>query len=264
MRTRIATLAAILMICGAGFALARDAYQPPTSGYLTLATTPDVARILPPAPTPGTDRYNTDRAVFKATRALQGTPRWTLAQNDVSSAVGDTLADFNCALGVTLTAANAPQLSGLLTRVGKDAGRQVTAAKNVFKRQRPFVIDEGAICEPRTDDLAASPDYPSGHTTWGWSAGLILAELAPDRATEILVRARAFGESRVVCGVHNASAIEAGRTTGATLVAALHADRAFRADLEAARAEVARAREFAGPLAPACSAQAALIAATPY
>jgi acid phosphatase (class A) len=32
--------------------------------------------------------------------------------------------------------------------------------------------------------------------------GLILAELAPERATPILNRGRAYGESRVVCGVH--------------------------------------------------------------
>ena len=42
---------------------------------------------------------------------------------------------------------------------------------------------------------------------WGWTVGLIMAEVAPDRATEILARARAFGEGRLVCGVHTLSAL---------------------------------------------------------
>ena len=49
---------------------------------------------------------------------------------------------------------------------------------------------------------------------------MILAELEPDRASDILVRARAYGESRVVCGVHNASAVEGGRIIAAAMVAA--------------------------------------------
>jgi acid phosphatase (class A) len=62
-----------------------------------------------------------------------------------------------------------------------------------------------------------------------------MAELAPDGATEILVRARAFGESRLVCGVHNLRAVEAGRTQRLDRsCAALHGEPAFRTDLEVA------------------------------
>ena len=264
MRRAFAALTVVGLVGAASLAVAQGAYSPATSGYLTPQTTPDAARILPPAPIAGSLRDEQDRAVFKATRALEGTPRWAMAQNDVSQAPANTMADFSCAIGAELTASNAPRLYGLLGRMVKDASREVNASKAVFKRKRPYLIDEGSICVPMTDDLAASPDYPSGHTTWGWSVGLILAELAPERGTEILVRARAYGESRVVCGVHNASAIEAGRTAGAALVAALHGDRAFRADLAAAREEVETAREAAGPPRPTCEAQNQLAATTPY
>ena len=95
--------------------------------------------------------------------------------------------------------------------------------------------------------------------------GLILAELAPDRATEILSRARAFGEGRLVCGVHNLSAVEAGRMNASIVVAGLHGNAEFRKDLEVARQEVAAARK-AGP-APdptACAKEAATVAINPY
>ena len=94
---------------------------------------------------------------------------------------------------------------------------------------------------------------------------VILAELAPDRATEILSRARSFGESRLICGVHNLSAVEAGRTNGSIVVAGLHGSAAFRADMDAARKEMAALRKSArAPGGATCAAEAELIAKSPY
>lgn len=236
--------------------------MPAAQGYLGDAA-PDTYKILPPAPVAGSPRYEADRAVYKATRALKDTPRWALAQNDVNQFA--ILKDLSCAVGVELTAANAPKTAAMMLRVGRDVSRATDHPKNIYKRQRPFLIDKGETCVDQSPALAASPDYPSGHNTWGWTVGLILAELAPDRATEILSRARAFGEGRLVCGVHNLSAVEAGRLNGSIVVAGLHGDAEFRKDMEAARAEVAAARK-AGP-APgpaACAREAATVALNPY
>jgi acid phosphatase (class A) len=257
MRVRMA----IAGVCALGFLGAAQAPAPapaPPVGYLA-ANPIDTYRILPPAPVAGTPRYEADRTVFRETRKLEGGPRWKLAQNDDNSAA--IMQDLSCALGVEITAKNAPTLAAMIPRIGRDSGRLTNLPKDQFKRQRPFLVDEGPICIARP----ASYDYPSGHVTWSWTIGLIMAELAPDRATDILVRARAFGESRLVCGVHNLSAIEAGRTNGSIVVAALHGEPAFRKDLELARAEVAAARK-AGP-APdpaACAAEAELTAKSPY
>ena len=139
-----------------------------------------------------------------------------------------------------------------------------TQVKDVFKRPRPYLRDAGAICVDRSRELDESPDYPSGHATWGFANALILAEMAPERSAEVLARGRAFGESRVVCGVHSPSAVEAGRTNAAALVAALHASPDFRADFEAARAEVVAARARGLADAGACAAEAELVAKAPY
>jgi len=231
-------------------------------GYLGDAA-PDTYKILPPAPVAGTTRYEADRTVYLATRSLKDTPRWALAQNDVNQFA--ILKDLSCSIGVELNQANAPKTVAMVARVGRDVSRATDHPKNIYKRQRPFLIDKGETCVPQTEALARSPDYPSGHNTWGWTVGLIMAELAPDRATEILARARAFGEGRLVCGVHNLSAVEAGRLNGSIVVAGLHGSEAFRRDLEAARKEVAAARK-AGP-APdpaACAKEAAVVAQNPY
>ena len=84
--------------------------------------------------------------------------------------------------------------------------------------------------------------YPSGHTAIGWAWALILCEIAPERADAILARGRAFGESRNICNVHWHSDVVEGRFMGAAAVSRLHADPAFCAELEAAKAELVAVR----------------------
>jgi acid phosphatase (class A) len=262
MRAKLALAAcAALLIGGAGLAVAREDAPPSApKGYLAAGAL-DTSKVLAPAPKPGEARYDADRKTFLASRALKDTPRWALAQADVDEK--KILADFGCALGFTPTPETTPKLVALLMKLRYDVRDAVNKPKDLYKRQRPYLIDEGPICVDKTADLAASPDYPSGHTTWGWTVGLILAEADPEHATAILVRGRSFGESRVVCGVHNASAVEAGRTNASALVAALHGSKAFRDDLDAVRAEIADARAKAAKPAQ-CDVEAALVAQTPY
>jgi acid phosphatase (class A) len=238
------------------------AAPPKATGYLGAAV-PDTYAILPPAPTPGDPRDQADRTIYKQTRAYEADPRWAMARNDADSF--GIIKDLACAVGVELTPKNAPRTVALLMKVAPDASRVTNRPKDLYKRPRPYLRDEGNICLPKDPALAASPDYPSGHNTWSWAVGLIMAELAPDRAVPILKRVRAFGENRLVCGVHSLSAVEAGRDNGAILVAALHGDAQFRADLEAARSEIAAARA-AGPAPDGafCAQEAEMTAKSPY
>ena len=208
-------------------------------GYLPADEVPDSFHILPPAPSRDSPTRQADVAAYRETRRLQGGARWSLAASDAIATPSSILADESCALGVRLDQTNAPHLVALLTRVGRDTGRIVDQAKEQFRQLRPFVALGGPICtEDARAATARSYSYPSGHTTYSWAVGLILAELAPDRATPMLARARAYGESRVVCGVHWVSDVDAGRDNGSILVAALHAQPQFQADLAAGRGEV--------------------------
>nr|WP_281393206.1 phosphatase PAP2 family protein [Sphingomonas xinjiangensis] len=139
-----------------------------------------------------------------------------------------------------LNAKSAPKLAALFARMSD--GGMTGRAKTGFAAKRPYLSQPGEICEARTEHLAGNGDYPSGHTSTGWSTALVLAELVPERATEILRRGRIYGESRFVCGSHSRSAVEAGFLAGAALVARWHAEAAFRADMEAARVELATLR----------------------
>jgi acid phosphatase (class A) len=238
--------------------------RPARSGYLSPAETPDVARIVPMAPTTGDSRDALDRAVFRATRSFEGSPRWSLALSDNDLSTAGMFRAFGCSLGVELTRQNAPRITALITRATIDGTAAFDRLKQLNQqRKRPFLVADGPICLKRPTGLEGNPDYPSGHTTFGWEVGLILAELAPDAATAILSRARAFGESRVVCGVHNASAVEAGRMTASAVVAALHGSAAFRMDLDAARSELAGLRGHVLGSA-GCALEAEILAKPPY
>ncbi|WP_372786606.1 phosphatase PAP2 family protein [Phenylobacterium sp.] len=263
MAWRILVAAAAVLTMGADPAPAMKPAPAANPVPTYLGTTgPDAYKILPPAPVAGTIRYDADRRMFRATRKLKDTPRWALALNDDNGAA--FLTDLSCAIGVDLTTQNAPRTRLMIARVSRDSSYSTNIPKDAYKRLRPFLIDKGPTCIDQKGPISQSFDYPSGHNTYSWAVGLILAELVPDRSTEILVRARAFGESRMICGVHNMSAVEAGRTNGSIVVAGLHGSEEFRRDMDAARTEIAAARK-AGPAPdPAkCAAEAELLK-SPY
>ena len=243
----------------AGAALALTAAASDYKGY--LQTPVDITTIVPDAPQKGDVRYETDRKVFRATRAMLNTPRGKLAIADVPSSVIDVMKDFSCAAGVKLSPEATPATWRLLANANADTARANNLAKDHWKRLRPFLIDHGPVCDSK-EELAKSYDYPSGHATRGWTFGLILSEVEPDRATPIQVRARSYGESRIVCGAHNMSAIEAGRLGAQVTMETVRQAGAYQADLEAARAELraARVNPALAPDAAGCSAEAGLVA----
>jgi acid phosphatase (class A) len=196
-------------------------------------------RVLPPAPQAGDERDLRDRDIFEKTRKLDGTARWTLAISDAQITIAALLRTFRCAMGMLLTPEQAPKLATLLSKAVTDSNASVNRFKLIYKRERPFELQPGPICTPPPTRY----DYPSGHSSIGMTMALILTELEPDRATELLERGRAFGESRVVCGVHYASAVNAGEIHAAAIVAALHAVPEFRSDLNAVRTELAGLRK---------------------
>jgi membrane-associated phospholipid phosphatase len=237
-----------------------ESVSPPSVDYLTPEATPDGVRVLPPPPRPGGAQAAADAEVFKTTRKAQGGARWGLATSDVDTGAFE---HFACALGAKLTPDLAPATARLLDRA--NTGGLVDQAKSFYRTPRPYLSTTSNICQAKTAHLDANPDYPSGHAAGGWMEALILAELAPDRATEILARGRAFGESRVICGAHSLSAVQAGWMAGAAVTAALHAQPAFRRDLEAARSELPKARAAApSPDPAACRAETAALAERGY
>jgi acid phosphatase (class A) len=257
-------------VFGAALALplsGQHAETPPAgapAGYLGAAM-PDESVFLPPPPADKSAAGKADLAAFRATRAQRGSERWSLATSDDAVDPASMLRNFGCALGVQLKPGDAPALERLIQRALMDAVTIIGPPKDRYKRQRPFLRAKGEICIARTPQLAAGGSYPSGHATVGWLDALILAELAPDRASQVLARGRSFGESRVVCGVHYPSDLEAGHVLASGIFATLEANTAFKADLETARGELERLRRTAAaPDAAQCAIQSEAAAHRPW
>jgi membrane-associated phospholipid phosphatase len=80
--------------------------------------------------------------------------------------------------------------------------------------------------------------FPSGHATLGYSLGFTLKALLPAKAAVIQARADDYAFSRMVCGVHYRSDIEASRKLGAWTSDALLHSPALAAQIAAAKAEL--------------------------
>ena len=208
-------------------------------GYLSLDSLPKIHELIPPPPEAGSAALAYDEEVSKKYLALEGTSRWQLATEDAHQ-VSEA---FSCALNAPITEKDTPLLYMLLRRVCIDAAFATSQTKQKYKRSRPFIVNNGPICTPEVKEwLRGNGSYPSGHTACGWACALILTEIAPEYTDAILARGRAFSQSRVVCNVHWQSDVIEGRFVGAAVVARLHAEPAFRADIEAARIELGTVR----------------------
>lgn len=230
-------------------------------GYLPTAALPNSLALLPPPPAEGSAALALDEEIARRSLAFRDTPRWALAALDADLHFPEAAGTFSCALSAPIAEADAPHLYVLLRRTLTDAGLSTYAAKNHFKRDRPFESNKAPICTPDEQAmLEKDGSYPSGHTAIGWAWALVLSEISPERTDAILARGRAYGESRNVCNVHWHSDVVQGRFMGAGTVARLHADPAFSADLEAAKAELAAVRAKGLKPTRDCAVEAAAMA----
>jgi acid phosphatase (class A) len=213
------------------------------AGYLPPKALPNSLTLIPAPAALGSAALTLDEDVSRESLAVRGTPRWTQATEDANLMFPQAAGTFSCALNAPITEQDTPHLYRLMRRSLADAGLSTYSAKDHYVRARPFVTNQQPTCTPDEEMLLMKDgSYPSGHSAIGWAWALILSEVAPERTDALLARGLAFGQSRVICNVHWQSDVIEGRTMGAGAVARLHGDPTFRADVEAAKAELAAVR----------------------
>jgi acid phosphatase (class A) len=165
--------------------------------------------------------------------------RWQLADLDANA----LYPRFAEAFGTQIDKKTSPALVKLLDRSIDDVDATAAAAKDHFHRPRPFqrlqlqrVCDKATPPKPEAHPTHGT-SYPSGHSTHGWTVAMILARVAPERSEALLARAQEYEESRLVCGMHFPSDVEAGHEVAIAVVAHLDASSEFQADLNKARKE---------------------------
>jgi len=228
--------------------------------YLQITSIPDSMALLPPPPAPGSAAAAQDEEVSRKNEALSGSPRWKLAALDAELSFPEAAGSFSCTLGLPITEQDTPYLYRLLRRSFTDAIVSTMKAKNHYGRTRPFVAHNTSTCSPEWEkQLMTDGSYPSGHSAIGWTWALILSEADPAQGDALLIRGRAFEESRLVCNVHWQSDVIAGRLMGSAVFARLQTSPEFLADLKAAKAEIAAARAKGLKPSRNCADEAAVL-----
>lgn len=219
-----------------------DVTTHPDLYYLKNEQAIDSLMLLSPPPEVGSVAFLNDQAMYEKGRLLRNTLRGKLAVEDANLSGGGIANAFSEAFGSSISAKDSPELYKLLTNMIEDAGDLATrAAKQKYMRIRPFAFYGVPTCNTQEQDrLSKNGSYPSGHTSIGWASALVLAEVNPQRQNQILKRGFELGQSRVICGYHWQSDIDAGRVVGSAVVATLHTNEAFSLQLQKAKQEFAR------------------------
>ena len=197
----------------------------------------DPARIIPAPPADGSDANKAELAELHRLIAARTAERLTQAQWD------DDHEDWTMyapVLGWKFDMASLPATAEVMAAVTDDASLAATAGKDKFKRKRPWAADSTIpTCDPDDKPLTS---YPSGHATLGYSLGMTLAVLIPERAGDLMARADDYAFSREICGSHYPSDTRASEVLAAAFVTAMLKSPEFQAKLQAARAELQAAK----------------------
>lgn len=229
----------------------KDKRTNPNLFYLEESEVANSLELLPAPPDAGSILFLNDKAQYDWGKMQRNTPRGDQAFLDAHVDGNGVPRAFSEAFGIEISAEKTPAIHKLVTNMREDAGDLATRhAKDYYMRIRPFSFFNEPTCNPeQQQELSTNGSYPSGHTAIGWATALVLAEVNPDRQNEILKRGYEMGQSRVICGYHFQSDVDAARIVSSAVVARLHANEAFMTQLNKAKKEFLKLQK-AGAVKP--------------
>lgn len=195
--------------------LAFAAGRPPSSGSVAAAEELAVLRWL--------QRFRTPEQIADS---------WLLLDRNTNL--------FSRALGVDM-AKSTPVLNRYLRAMLNQVDAASATIKQQVRRPRPYLSHPDLQpCLPPESGFS----FPSGHASWYAAAAELLAVLLPERRERLMAVGQHGGASRVMCGVHYPSDVEAGLRLGRAAALQLQAsgewqrmrdDPALRQELEMLR-----------------------------
>ena len=217
------------------FPLAATAQKP----LLDSTLMPNAVYFLPAPPAEGSAAFQYDQAQYRwGMEQRKDSVRLAIAVGDAVWSVDNICRIFSGVLGITISAEATPAIYKMLTIGLVTTDQAGKLPKNHYMRTRPYVYYSEPTIYPSDEAwLRTNGSYPSGHTILGWSAALLLTEMAPEKADTILARGYMYGQSRVIAGYHWQSDVDAARLCASAAVARLHADKRFMKLMRKARKE---------------------------
>lgn len=203
-----------------------------TPAYVTSIAQLSLAPLLPPAPAQSSKHVEEELRELHQVE-LTRTPA-EIKQAQADDKTQDIFLYANV-LGENFTAAKLPHTALLAQHLHLVESSARKPLKQYFERPRPYQVDHSLHPVCATTDEPNS--YPSGHTLSGYLMALALVEMVPEKHDAIMDRANAYAHDRVVCGVHYASDVEAGKLAAYSIYGYLSASAEFQKELLTAREE---------------------------
>lgn len=198
---------------------------------LLAAGSVDWAKLLGPPPAPNSKKAQEDLAVVlwvQRTRSPADVER-------IWATMSPNVATFQQAIGTMLLQQEFPQLYATVQEALDATSPVFFNLKQRWSRPRPAKVDDAVKpCTPTPD----TGSYPSGTAAEGIIAGRLLADLIPERKTEILARSQEIATLRVAAGVHFPTDVEAGIKLGDAIAQQILASEGWAARRRAAAVEV--------------------------
>ena len=199
---------------------------------------PDGRRVVGQPVDTASTRYYGEVAQYFAAKADRVGERGAQAKADADYSLDALAVAFSGPMGKKMDQKSAPSFAKLMSMARNALMQNASDLGNTAKfRKRPYV-QLGEAPFAGTDDGKVS-SFPSVESEIGWGMALILTEIAPDHANDILALGYRMGSSGIITGQHWATDISAARIMAAGVVARLHADPDFVKLLDEAKKEYA-------------------------
>ena len=212
------------------------------NAYFTQGEMPDMMVFLPGPPDSTSVAFMNDVARYYWGKEMRHDPeRAAQATRDAVYGLETILTEFEEAFGMKVTKDDTPEIYKVLLEGTATCDSICTRPKREYMRRRPFMVFNEPTLYPEDEPaLRLNGSFPSGHTLLGWSSALLMMEINPDRATEIMARGYRYGENRLVVGAHWQSDTDAARLAASVAYARLHTSERFLEQMRKAREEFQR------------------------
>ena len=236
---KILAMAAVAMMTAVNLSAQEEEV---VNAYFTQGEMPDMMVFLPGPPDSTSVAFMNDVARYYWGKGMRHDPeRAAQATRDAVYGLETILTEFEEAFGMKVTKEDTPEIYKVLLEGTATCDSICTRPKREYMRRRPFMVFNEPTLYPEDEPaLRLNGSFPSGHTLLGWSSALLMMEINPDRATEIMARGYRYGENRLVVGAHWQSDTDAARLAASVAYARLHTSERFLEQMRKAREEFQR------------------------
>ena len=237
---KILAMAAVAMMTAVNLSAQEE--EEVVNAYFTQGEMPDMMVFLPGPPDSTSVAFMNDVARYYWGKEMRNDPeRAAQATRDAVYGLETILTEFEEAFGMKVTKEDTPEIYKVLLEGTATCDSICTRPKREYMRRRPFMVFNEPTLYPEDEPaLRLNGSFPSGHTLLGWSSALLMMEINPDRATEIMARGYRYGENRLVVGAHWQSDTDAARLAASVAYARLHTSERFLEQMRKAREEFQR------------------------